>query len=102
MFLQNLEDAWHAYPVAVLSPAQTADRLAPVAQLVGLVVRVEGQRDGTTRIIFPDARPEGAPGTHPRDNAAPLLLGPLPWFQRMGLRFHFFSSILWCAAQRPV
>ena len=51
--LEHLQDARHADPVAVLAPGHAADRLAAVAELVGLVIRIEGQREGATRAARP-------------------------------------------------
>src|SRR5262245_53870496 len=75
---QELPDARDADAVAVLAPAQPADRPAAVAQLVGLVVRVERERHGAAGAVGPVRRTHGAAGAHVVDDLPPLLLGPLP------------------------
>ena len=64
--------------------AHAADRLAAVAQLVGLVVGVEGQRHGAARAVLPGLGPVAPAGAHLLDQLAPVLLGPLPGFQLCG------------------
>src|SRR5262249_4241196 len=59
---------------------QLADGGAAVAQVAGLVVAVERERDRAARAILPGRRLERAPGPHVVDDAAPLRLGPLPGF----------------------
>src|ERR1700730_8277639 len=81
MALENLEDARHALPVAELAPAHAAERLAALAQLVGLVVAVEGERERAARAVLPRRRAQAPPGAHVVDEAAPMLLRPLPRFQ---------------------
>src|SRR5215813_2088339 len=72
------QDARHADAVAVLAPAQPADGLAAVTQLVGLVVGVEGERNGAARGARPFRWPERPAGTDMVDDRTPLLLWPLP------------------------
>src|SRR6267154_3175006 len=75
------EDARHAHPVAELAPGKPPDRLAAVAQIAGLMVAVEGQRDRAARPARPCRRAQRPSGPHPRDELAPMLLGPLPGFE---------------------
>src|SRR5262249_3048507 len=72
------QDARHADAVAVLAPAEPTDGGAAIAQLVGLVVGVEGQRDGAARAARPFRGPERPAGTDMVDDGTPLLLWPLP------------------------
>ena len=83
VFLQQLEDARHADPVAVLAPGHAADRLAALAQLVGFVIGVERDREGAARAVLPGLRPQRAAGAHLVDQLAPVLLRPLPGLQRL-------------------
>src|ERR1044072_2811734 len=83
VFLQQAQDAWHADAVAILTPGHAADRLAAVAQLAGLVVAVERDRKGATRPILPRLGPQRASGAYLVDQLAPVLLRPLPGFQRL-------------------
>ena len=45
---EQCKDARNAYAVAILSPRHATDRLSAIAQLVGLVIAVERERDGAT------------------------------------------------------
>src|SRR5262249_54434083 len=83
MALQNLKDARHALAVAVLAPAHAAERFAALAQLVGLMIAVEGERERAARAVLPGGRPQRAPGAHVIDDAAPLFFRPLPRFEVM-------------------
>src|SRR5205807_4390829 len=76
--LEQLEDARHADPVAELPPAHPAKRLAAIAQLVGLMIAVEGKRQRAARATLPALRAQRAPGAHVVDDTAPMLLRPLP------------------------
>src|SRR5262245_12037207 len=78
LFLQDLEDARHALPVAVLALRKAPDGLAAFAQLVGLVVRVERERHRTARAAGPALRAQGPARAHAPDDAAPAFFGPLP------------------------
>jgi hypothetical protein len=83
VLLEHLQDARHADAIAVLAPGHAADRFSAVAQLVGLVVRVERDREGAARAVLPGFRPIAASGAHLIDQLAPVLLRPLPRFQRL-------------------
>src|SRR5689334_1070061 len=77
---EQFEDARHRDPRTVLAPGQPPDRLTAVAQLVGLMVAVERQRNRAPRTAGPFARPQKRPGAHPVDQPAPMLVRPLPRF----------------------
>src|SRR3954447_9512355 len=79
--LQQLEDARHPDPIAELAPGEPADRFAALAQIAGLVIAVEGERDRATRPARPFARPQGLAGAHSVDQLTPMLLRPLPGFE---------------------
>src|SRR5262249_42249748 len=72
------EDARHAPAVAVLALRQLADRAAAVAQLIGLVVGVEGERHRATRPALPRRGFQRTAGPHMIDDVAPARFGPLP------------------------
>src|SRR5262245_231960 len=98
---QDVEDARHAPAVAVLALRQLADRVAAVAQLIGLVVGVEGEGDRATRSILPRRGFQHSPGPHMIDDAAPAWLGPLPGLH-LGGAAHFLRpsirrAIAWAA-----
>src|SRR5262249_28539680 len=65
----------------VLALREPADRLAGIAQLVRLVVGVEGECDRAARAARPAPGPEGPPGAHAIHDPAPALLRPLPWLR---------------------
>ena len=79
--VEQFQDARHADPGAELAPGEPADRLAAVAQIAGLVIAVERQRDRAARAARPFARPQRPAGAHPVDQLAPVLLRPLPGFE---------------------
>ena len=81
VLFQDFQNPRYAYPIAVLAPRQAPDRLAAVAQIAGLVVAVEGQRDGAPRAARPFGRPQLTPGADAVDELAPVFLGPLPRFE---------------------
>ena len=66
--LQDVEDARHAPAVAVLALRQLADRAAAIAQLVGLVIGVERERDRATRAALPAVGLQRAAGPHVIDD----------------------------------
>src|SRR6266404_8598670 len=75
---QHVEDPRHAYPIAVLTPRQAADRLTAVAQIACLVIAVERNSDRATGTARPFGRPQPLSGADAVDQLAPMLLGPLP------------------------
>src|SRR5206468_12393536 len=77
----KLADARHADARTVLAPAHAADRLATVAQLIGLVVGVEGKRHGAACAVFPAPGPVELAGAHLVDQLFPMRVGPLPGLQ---------------------
>ena len=81
VLFQELQDSRHAYPITVLAPRQAADRFAAVAQITGLVVAVERERDGAPRVRGPFGGPQLTPGADTVDELAPVFLGPLPGFE---------------------
>ncbi len=82
VLFEHLQNARHADPVAVLAPGEPPDRFPAVAQIGSLVVAVERQRHRAARAPRPFGGPQGPPGAHPVDQPAPMLLRPLPRFQR--------------------
>jgi hypothetical protein len=82
------QDAGHPDAVAVLPPAQPGDGLAAVTQLVGLVVGVEGQRDGAASAVRPLRGPEGPTSADVVHDGTPLLLRPLPGLDRCRIVRH--------------
>ena len=78
----SVEDARHADAAAVLAPGHAPDRLAAVAQLVGLVVAIEGQRNRAAGPARPALRFQRSPRAHLVDTPAPFVLRPLPRFHR--------------------
>src|SRR4051812_14902744 len=87
---KNSKNARHALPVAVLPLREPPDRLAPLAQLVGLMVGIERERHRAARTARPALRAQRPARAHAVDDAAPALLGPLP-----GRLLAHFLSILW-------
>ena len=75
---QQRGDARHAHPRAILAPGQPPDGFAAVAQLVGLVIGIERQREGASRAIRPAFWPERPAGPDLIQDGAPMLFGPLP------------------------
>src|SRR6185312_5408319 len=75
---KQLQDARDADAIAILSPRHASDGFAPVAQLVGLVIGIERQREGASRATLPALRTIGAPGADLIDEAAPMRFRPLP------------------------
>src|SRR5262249_32809413 len=70
-----------ADPIAVLAPGQAADRFAAIAQVAGLVVGIERQRDRASRAARPLDRPQLASRPDAIDELAPMFLRPLPRFE---------------------
>src|SRR5271166_2097438 len=81
VFFEQVKDPRHADPIAELAPGQTADRVAAVAQVAGLVVTIERQRHRATGAARPLGGPKPAPGTYAIDEFSPLFFGPLPGFE---------------------
>src|SRR5262249_15335163 len=79
--LENFEDAGHALAVAKLAPAHAAERLAALAQLVRLMIAVEGERERAACAVLPLRRTQGPPRAHVVDEAAPVFFRPLPRFE---------------------
>ena len=75
--LEQLQDARHRDPGAVLAPGHPPDRLAAVAQFVGFMIAVERQRDRAARAARPFARPQRsarrAPGRPACASAPPAI-----------------------------
>src|SRR6202047_5600481 len=78
MLFQHVQDPRHAYPIAVLTPRQAADRLTAVAQIACLVIAVERHSDRATGAARPFGRPQPQSCGGAVDQLAPMLLGPLP------------------------
>src|SRR5499427_8240566 len=78
MSCEQFQDARHADAIAILSPRQTTDRFAAVAQLVRLVIGIEGKREGAARATLPALRTKAAAGADLVDETAPMGLRPLP------------------------
>src|SRR6516225_5130982 len=78
---EQFQDARHANPIAILSPRHATDRFAAVAQLVRLVIGIEGKREGAARTTFPALRTKTAAGADLVDETAPMLFRPLPGFK---------------------
>src|SRR5207248_582465 len=85
MSFQYAQNAGNALAIAVLALREPADRLARLAQFVGLMVGVERERHRAARAALPFPRPQRPSGAHAVDDRPPLLLRPLP-----RLLFHFF------------
>src|SRR5262249_56137902 len=79
--VENCEEGGDALPVAELAPAHAAVRLATLAQFVGLVIAVEGERERAARAILPLRRTQGPPRADVVDEAAPVFFRPLPGFE---------------------
>src|SRR5262249_1926337 len=73
--------ARHANAIAILSPRHATDRFAAVAQLVRLVIGIEGKREGAGRTTLPALRAKTAAGADLVDETAPMLFRPLPGFE---------------------
>jgi hypothetical protein len=78
---QQFEDVWHADAIAILAPRHASDGLAAVTQLIGVVVGIEGEREGGARPVLPPGRPVGPAGADLVDEAAPVIFRPLPGFE---------------------
>src|SRR5258708_36874816 len=85
---EQLQYPRHSHAIAILPPAQAPDRLAAVAQLAGLVIRVERKRHRAARIVLPRLRPPGLSGADTINNRSPLPFRPLPGFEHFLLRCH--------------
>src|SRR5215472_15221589 len=81
MFREQIQDRGDADAIAILSPRHAPDRFAPVAQLVGLVIGIERQRERAARAALPARRTKAAASTDLVDEAAPVRLRPLPGFE---------------------
>ena len=97
-FRQCREDARDADPVAVLTPGHAPDRRAAVAQLVGLVVAVERQRNRAAGPTWPALWFQRSPRAHLVDTPAPFVLWPLPRFHR---RISWMLRFMPVTASRP-
>src|SRR5262249_47275000 len=86
--LEQCKDARHADARTVLAPAQPPDRLAAVAQLVGLVIGIEGERDRAACAVLPGFGPIGPAGADVADQFAPVFLRPLPRLELGNLLRH--------------
>src|SRR5690606_26432866 len=62
-----------------------------VAQLVGLVVRVERESDGEPRAVLPRLRAQPTSRAYPVDPVTPFLFWPLPRLQCVLFLRHLFS-----------
>src|SRR5215470_2659345 len=78
MLCEQFQDTRHADAIAILSPRQTTVRFAAVAQLVGLVIGIEGKREGAARATLPALRTKAAAGADLVDKSAPMGFRPLP------------------------
>src|ERR1044072_931613 len=78
VFSKQFQDARDADTIAVLPPRHAPDRLAAVAQLIGLMIGIERQRKTASRAALPGPGPIGLAGTDLVDQPAPVLLRPLP------------------------
>src|SRR5215468_8701420 len=81
MLCEQFQDARHADAIAILSPRQSTDRFAAVAQFVRLVIGIEGKREGAARTTLPAVRTKAAAGADLVDETAPMLFRPLPGFE---------------------
>src|SRR3954451_7248135 len=79
---QDFQDARDSLPGTVLPLREAPDRLAAIAQLVRVVIGIERERHGAAGAAVPAFRLERPPGAHLLDDAAPLLVLPLPGLQR--------------------
>src|SRR6266853_3740918 len=77
VLFQHVQDPRHAYPIAVLTPRQAADRLTAVAQIACLVIAVERHSDRAAGTARPFGRPQPPSGADAVDQLAPMLRGPL-------------------------
>src|SRR5262245_25847466 len=78
MLCEQFQDTRHAYAIAILSPCQATDRFAAVAQLVGLVIGIEREREGAARATLPALRTKATAGADLADETAPMGFRPLP------------------------
>src|SRR6185437_8471023 len=78
---EQLQNAGDADAIAILSPRHAPDRFAAVAQLVGLVIGIERQRERAPCAILPALRPIAAPGADLVDEPPPMRFRPLPGFK---------------------
>jgi hypothetical protein len=82
---QQIEDARHPDPRAVLTLGELPGRDRPLAQGRRLVVGVEGQRHADPRPVLPPRGPERSPRPHPVHSTPPTLLVPGPSRLAIGL-----------------
>ena len=75
---QNRADARDRHAGAIFTLAELAGRGLSEAERRGLVVRIEGERNGAAGAVLPGVRFQRATGPHLVDNPAPALLPPLP------------------------
>src|SRR5215475_4956949 len=80
MLGEQFQDTWDADAITVLSPGHAPDRFAAVAQLVGLVIGIERQRERASRAVLPAPWTKAAAGADVVDEATPMLFRPLPGF----------------------
>src|ERR1700756_4139226 len=78
---EQFQNARDADAIAILSPRHAPDRFAAVAQLVGLVIGIERQRERASRAVLPGLRTKAAAGANLVDEAAPMRFRPLPGLQ---------------------
>ena len=53
---KRVENAWHAFPIAILALRHPADRLAAIPQFVCLVIGIERERHCAARSVLPARR----------------------------------------------
>src|SRR3984885_12094624 len=80
VFRKQFQDARDADTIAILPPRHAPDRLAAVAQLIGLMIGIERQRKRASRAALPGLGPIGLAGAALVDPPAPMLFWPLPRF----------------------
>src|ERR1700730_15271879 len=78
MFRKQSQDARDADTIAILAPRHAPDRLAAVAQLIGLMIGIERQRKRAWCAALPGLGPIGLAGADLVDQPAPVLFRPLP------------------------
>src|ERR1700749_60880 len=78
VFRKQFQDARDADTIAILAPRHAPDRLAAVAQLIGLMLGIERQRERTSRAALPGLGPIGLAGADLVDQPAPVRFRPLP------------------------
>src|SRR6185437_1171171 len=76
--LEDIENPRDTHTIAVLAPAQAADRCAALAQFACFVVAVERECHCAAGSAGPRFGPESAPGARPIHQCAPGFFRPLP------------------------